>query len=103
MNKEQELINRIEALTTQVYQLKILISNLSSPESKNWMNIKELSQYIPDKPSINTIYAWVGQRKIPYHKSKGLKKLKFSKLEIDAWIENSDKSNSKDDILSLFR
>ena len=36
-------------------------------------------QYLPDRPAKQTVYGWVFQKKIPYHK-KG-KKLQFLKLK----------------------
>lgn len=106
MKEEQEIINSIEALSSEVYQLKILISNLTSPGAKNWMNLKELCLYLPDHPSKNTVYAWVGQSKIPYHKPKGSKKLRFLRDEIDAWLLSGEMQPTKPDpieLLSLFK
>lgn len=39
----------------------------------------------PTTPAKPTVYAWIGQRSIPYHK-KG-KKLMFLKSEIDSWLK----------------
>lgn len=36
--------------------------------------------------SVNTLYAWVNQRKIPYVKVGRL--LKFDRKDIEAWIED---------------
>ena len=53
-------------------------------ESDRWFNLSELCAYLPDKPSKVTIYRYVAENKIPYHKSR--KKLRFLKSEIDAWL-----------------
>jgi excisionase family DNA binding protein len=54
-------------------------------ESENtWFDLNELCTYLPDKPAKPTVYAWVNQGIIPYH--KGGKKLRFLKSEIDEWL-----------------
>jgi hypothetical protein len=62
------------------------------PESDKWFNLQELCSYLPDKPARQTVYAWVGQRLIPYHK-KG-KKLMFLKSEIDLWLKQGRRKTS---------
>jgi excisionase family DNA binding protein len=54
-----------------------------------WFNLKELCEYIPDRPSKPTVYGWVNSSKIPVH--KGGKKLRFLKSEIDAWLKEGTK------------
>ena len=53
-----------------------------------WFNIEELCEYLPDRPAKQTVYGWVFQKKIPYHK-KG-KKLQFLKCEIDEWLHTDE-------------
>ena len=57
-----------------------------SEQIKNdrWMDINELCQYHPDKPTKATVYGWVNARTIPVH--KGGKKLRFLVSEIDEWL-----------------
>jgi predicted DNA-binding transcriptional regulator AlpA len=57
-----------------------------SEQIKNdrWMDINELCQYHPDKPTKATVYGWVNARAIPVH--KGGKKLRFLVSEIDEWL-----------------
>ena len=50
--------------------------------------------YLPDKPSKQTVYGWVNQRLIPYHKTT--KRLSFLKSEIDAWIANGRRKTAKE-------
>jgi len=52
-----------------------------------WMNLNELCNYLPDRPSKPTVYSWVNQKNIPVH--KGGKKLRFLKSEIDIWLKNN--------------
>ena len=73
-------------LIGKVERLESLLSATKSelPESDKWFNLQELCSYLPDKPARQTVYGWIGQKLIPYHK-KG-KKLQFLKSEIDAWL-----------------
>jgi len=73
------LIGKVERLETL---LSVTKSEL--PESDKWFNLLELCNYLPDKPARQTVYGWIGQKLIPYHK-KG-KKLQFLKSEIDSWL-----------------
>ena len=57
----------------------------SNQQEDRWFDLTELCAYLPDKPAKPTVYAWVNQRLIPYH--KGGKKLRFLKSEIDAWLK----------------
>jgi len=74
------LINKVDKIET-------LLSTKQSQaqESDQWLNLSDLCKYHPDKPAKPTVYAWIGQRSIPYHK-KG-KKLMFLKSEIDTWLK----------------
>lgn len=55
-------------------------------EQPIWFNLKGVCEYLPDKPAKATVYGWVHSREIPFHKDK--KKLRFSKTQIDQWLEN---------------
>ena len=81
-----ELPQAMAYLIQKVERLESLVSksNLEQPESDKWFNVQELCEFLPDKPARQTVYGWIGQRLIPYHK-KG-KKLQFLKSEIDAWL-----------------
>lgn len=74
------LINKVDKIET-------LLSSKQpqAQESDRWLNLDDLCKYHPDHPAKPTVYAWIGQRSIPYHK-KG-KKLMFLKSEIDTWLK----------------
>ena len=54
-------------------------------ETDRWFDINELCHYHPAKPCKATVYTWVRERRIPFHK-RG-KKLAFLKSEIDSNIK----------------
>jgi len=60
-------------------------SNGQNHESDHWMDLSELCKYLPDKPTLPTVYGWVSKKVIPYH--KGGKKLRFLQSEIDQWLK----------------
>lgn len=61
-------------------------------DSTKWFDLKELCNYLPDKPSKLTVYGWVSSHSIPFH--KGTKKLRFLKSEIDNWLSNGKMENN---------
>lgn len=88
-----DLPQAISKLYAEVVNIKqILLANKldGNADSDRWLNLNELCEYLPDKPSKATIYSFVQNRKIPFH--KGAKKLRFLKSEIDAWLMNNKKS-----------
>lgn len=85
-------------LIGKVEKLEALLSGVTSEnttESDKWFNVQELCAYLPDRPARQTVYGWIGQRLIPYHK-KG-KKLQFLKSEIDKWLK-ADKRKTVDEL-----
>jgi excisionase family DNA binding protein len=74
------LINKVEKIETL-----LVAKQPQTQDSDQWFNLDDLCKYHPDHPAKPTVYAWVGQRSIPYHK-KG-KKLMFLKSEIDSWLK----------------
>ena len=46
-----------------------------------WMNLKELCEYLPSHPAEQTVYGWTSCHQIPFHK-RG-KSIMFLKSEID--------------------
>lgn len=81
-------------LIGKVDKLETLLSVQTTAKvepSDRWFNLQELCEYLPGRPAKQTVYGWIGQHAVPYHK-KG-KKLQFLKSEIDAWLK-SDKRKS---------
>lgn len=73
-------MDKIEQLLTQTQKS-------SQPEEPQWMDLKQLQAWLPDHPAAPTVYGWVRNNLIPYHK-KG-KKLLFKRTDIEAWLEQS--------------
>ncbi|MBA4851521.1 helix-turn-helix domain-containing protein [Emticicia sp. BO119] len=69
-------------------------SNISSIIEDKWLDLNGLCAYLPDKPVKPTVYTWVHNSIIPYHK-KG-KKLFFLKSEIDQWLKEGRKKTKFD-------
>ena len=74
MDKLNELDSKIDGLNNQ---------NQSVP-TEQWMNLKELCDYIPSHPAEQTVYGWTSCHIIPFHK-RG-KRIMFLKSEIDEWL-----------------
>ena len=53
-------------------------------EKDEWLNVKELCNYLPSHPAEQTIYGWTSTHFVPYHK-RG-KNIAFRKSEIDEWL-----------------
>jgi len=89
----EKLPTAISNLTQEVKEVKALLmerpADLQHAESDQWLSLKELCIYHPDKPTKHTVYQWVHSRKIPVHKSG--KKLRFLKSEISQWLKQGKK------------
>ena len=83
----EQLPQAVSQLISEEGELKSLVQSANNPAepSDRWFNLQELCGYLPDRPARQTVYGWIGQHAIPYHK-KG-KKLQFLKSEIDAWLK----------------
>ena len=83
----EQLPQAVAALITEVKEMKTLLQTkqqVAVEPADQWFNLEELCAYLPDRPAKQTVYGWIGQHIIPFHK-KG-KKLQFLKSEIDAWL-----------------
>ena len=69
-------------------------SSVQQPTTDTWFDLTEFCQYHPDKPAKPTVYAYVQNRTIPFHK-KG-KKLFFLKSEIDAWLKTGRRTTASE-------
>lgn len=85
----EQLPQAVSLLIGEVKELKDLLrnSNIAVEPSDRWFNLQELCEYLPDHPAKQTVYGWIAQRSIPYHKTG--KKLQFRQSEIDQWIQVS--------------
>lgn len=59
-----------------------------------WMNLKELCEYLPSHPAEQTVYGWTSCHQIPYHK-RG-KRIMFLRAEIDAWLHDGKRNSQKE-------
>ena len=59
-----------------------------------WMNLKELCEYLPSHPAEQTVYGWTSCHQIPFHK-RG-KRIMFLKSEIDAWLHDDKRKSQKE-------
>ena len=59
-----------------------------------WMNLKELCEYLPSHPAEQTVYGWTSCHQIPFHK-RG-KRIMFLKSEIDAWLHEGKRKSQKE-------
>jgi excisionase family DNA binding protein len=88
----ETLPKAVSHLTYEVSEIKRLLleqSKESQPETDRWLDLNELCNYHPDKPSKPTVYGWVHAGTIPVH--KGNKKLRFLKSEIDTFLKQGRK------------
>lgn len=98
MNTEKITFDKLPEVTLQlrdeVRELKNLVLALTNgsklADDHVWMNLSELCEYLPDKPSKPTVYGWVCNWQIPFHKTS--KRLSFLKSEIDVWIMDSSRT-----------
>ncbi len=85
-----QLAEKVEHLT-ELVKTKFAAQSSVTPTDES-MDIDQLCEYLPDHPAKSTVYGWIGQRLIPYHKST--KKLSFKKNEIDAWLALSRRATA---------
>lgn len=73
-------------LIDKVNNLEELIRTTAStqPDENTWYDIDAVCDYLPGSPAKQTVYGWVFQKKIPYHKKS--RKLLFLKSELDEWL-----------------
>ena len=90
-----------KAMSWMIDKLNKLDSKLdglnSVPQAQSadqWMNLKELCEYLPSHPAEQTVYGWTSCHQIPYHK-RG-KRIMFLKSEIDAWLHDGKRKSQKE-------
>ena len=91
MEKMLDYIDKLNELDSKIDGL-----NTQSPSipTEQWMNLKELCDYIPSHPAEQTVYGWTSCHQIPFHK-RG-KRIMFLKSEIDAWLRDGKVKSEKD-------
>lgn len=82
----EQLPCAVSRLFHELKEIKELLACKSdSITVDRWLNLQELCAYLPEKPAKSTVYTWVSNGSIPYHK-KG-KKLFFLLSEIEDWLK----------------
>lgn len=84
MDKLNELTSKVDSINTQTVQ----------PQTDQWMNLKELCEYLPNHPAEQTVYGWTSCHQIPFHK-RG-KRIMFLKSEIDTWLHDGKIKSQKE-------
>ena len=84
MDKLNELTSKVDNLNNQTAQ----------PQTDQWMNLKELCEYLPNHPAEQTVYGWTSCHLIPFHK-RG-KRIMFLKSEIDTWLHDGKIKSQKE-------
>lgn len=85
-----DLPQAVTQLTNEISEIKRLLlekKKEQSSETDRWFDINELCEYHPEKPARATVYTWVREKRVPFHK-RG-KKLAFLKSEIDQNIKDA--------------
>ena len=94
----EDLPKAMSWLMEKMNKLDSKIDSLSNtPQaqpSDQWMNLKELCDYLPSHPAEQTVYGWTSCHQIPYHK-RG-KRIMFLKSEIDAWLHDGKMKSQKE-------
>ncbi len=87
----EDLPKALSWVIDKLTQLDLKIDSLASASqhapAEQWMNLKELCEYLPSHPAEQTVYGWTSCHQIPFHK-KG-KRIMFLRSEIDLWLRES--------------
>jgi len=84
-----DAVNEINDKLSRIEKILFEKGRETKSEADEWLNLTELCNYHPDKPSKPTVYGWVNSGTVPVH--KGGKKLRFLKSEIDSWLKQGKK------------
>ena len=93
----EALPKAVSMLINHVLEIKQSLTdkaNTIQPETDCWMNLEELCEYLPDKPTKPTVYTWVQHDLIPVHKVS--KRLCFLKSEINDWLMQRRKKTTSE-------
>ena len=86
LENQRTMQERIETMHRTVENLVERLGNVGNDDASEWFTPQQLSEYLPDHPTIPTIYGWTHFRKVPYCK-RG-KMLMFKKSDIDKWLQS---------------
>ena len=78
-------IRKLEAIDAKLSAQQLTIT----PE---WFDLDGFREYHPDRPARGTVYTWVSQRTVPFHKDG--KKLRFNRHEIDEWLQSGRRATN---------
>lgn len=101
MDKKRLTFDDMPSILSNIVDKLIIIEDkvnqlTSSNENvEEWLNVKELCDYLPSHPAEQTVYGWTSSKFIPFYK-KG-KNLTFLRSEIDLWLKKNH-YKSLDDI-----
>jgi predicted DNA-binding transcriptional regulator AlpA len=100
----EQLPQAVAELGSQLVEIRSLLQNMatatpSTPASDQWLNVKELSEYLPSRPAVATIYEYTANETIPF--SKQGKKLVFLKSDIDEWLRSGRKKTKAEQMDEL--
>ncbi len=84
-----DLKKTLSNMETLLLELKEIGLNAETGSGNKWLNLNELCEYLPQKPSKATLYAKLAKNEIPAHK-RG-KKWFFLKDEIDTYLKEGRK------------
>ena len=83
-------LSNIESLLLDIKHLpKETSTNVKKELADQWLDLAELCAYLPGRPAKATVYSYVSNELIPFHKKR--KRLFFIKSEIDAWLKQGNK------------
>lgn len=86
----EQLPDAVSALFVKLESIEQLLRKDSLKPVQNiqekWMDLNELCTFLPSKPAKQTVYGWITNKTIPYHK-RG-KKVFFNRSEIDEWLSS---------------
>lgn len=87
----EQIPKAIATIFSDVKELKDICQTIQENASQSdcWLDAQGLIDYLPNHPSIQSVYRWVRLKQIPVYKSEETRALKFKKSEIDQWLLNS--------------
>ena len=76
----------LSLLQKDVKEIKnfIVRNSKQSTDDDEWMDVKALQAYHPNRPAARTIYDWIHYKRVPYYKDG--KRIRFKRSEIDEWL-----------------